>query len=187
MRSTTKPDQQRRSPWPLAVTVLTLGILCLCGVAHLVNDGPEGIFPWQLTKLRWLLIASGVWLVTAGTTLFVDHLLHRHPSNIPGSPRRSKPRLITLILLVLVVGAPIGQNEADYVGGCEGLGGQISGHCRVQAAGEADDTVLKAGRGHLIVDESPQLLLYGRSVNMQNRQIGSSLYAGVAGYGAVIG
>ena len=58
------------------VIVLALGGLAFWG-ATLVREGiVEGMFPWQLLKLRRLLLASSAWLIFVGLASSVSYLLH---------------------------------------------------------------------------------------------------------------
>jgi uncharacterized membrane protein len=86
-------------------------ILSLSGVAFwaasLAREGNvEGIFPWQLVKLRCLLIVSGAWWAFVGVVVLVGHLLRNRliGSEKPMAPSRNSVRVAILILLLLALG-----------------------------------------------------------------------------------
>ncbi len=98
-------DSKRTILWLATATILlALGALSFWG-ATLVREGNvEGIFPWQLPKLRALLIISGVWLVLASTVLLVGCFVGDRrvaAGNPTPSPRKFQPALLVLTLLIL--------------------------------------------------------------------------------------
>jgi uncharacterized membrane protein len=101
---TFKPDRKRTFLWlTTAAILLTLGALALWGAALAREGHVEGIFPWQLPKLRNLLAISGAWFILVGTILLIDSFLkHRTPSEAKAQPsRRFHPAFLVLALLTL--------------------------------------------------------------------------------------
>jgi uncharacterized membrane protein len=101
---TFKPDRKRTFLWlTTAAILLTLGALALWGAALAREGHVEGIFPWQLPKLRNLLAISGAWFILVGTILLIDSFLkHRTPSEAKAQPsRRFHPAFLVLALLIL--------------------------------------------------------------------------------------
>jgi len=99
-----KPNRRRAILWlATAAILLTLGALALWGATLAREGNVEGIFPWQLPKLRGLLAISGVWLALVSIGLLVGYFLgHRlgDASSQP-SPRKLHPALVVLALLIL--------------------------------------------------------------------------------------
>jgi uncharacterized membrane protein len=101
------PATSRRkqiTPWFITGAIfLLLSGLALWGASQVREGNLEGIFPWQLVKLRQLLTIGGVWLALVGAAVLVSHLLrNRHvgPEN-PNPPRGwSRPAIIVLVLLI---------------------------------------------------------------------------------------
>jgi uncharacterized membrane protein len=98
-----QPDRKRTILWLTAAAILlALGALALWGAALAREGNVEGIFPWQLDKLRGLLFVSGVWFILVGAILLASHFL-KHPIGRPQvrSSRRFHPALVVLLLLIL--------------------------------------------------------------------------------------
>jgi uncharacterized membrane protein len=102
---TTNPDRKQTLLWFASAAVLILlGGLALWGATLVQEGNVEGIFPWQLPKLRDLLITSGVWFTFASVAVLVAYLLRNHPAGPrrpSTSPRKFHPALIALALLTL--------------------------------------------------------------------------------------
>jgi uncharacterized membrane protein len=98
-----KTDQKRTILWlTTAATLLALGTLALWSAALARAGNVEGIFPWQLPKLRNLLVISGGWLVLVGILLLVGHFFeHRTGEAQVRSSPRFHPALVVLALLIL--------------------------------------------------------------------------------------
>lgn len=57
---------------------LLFSVLAFWG-ASLVREGNiEGVFPWQMDKLRCLLTTSGIWLALVGVVVLASTLLRDH-------------------------------------------------------------------------------------------------------------
>ncbi|MFL7791002.1 MAG: DUF2079 domain-containing protein, partial [Anaerolineae bacterium] len=99
-----KPNRKRAHLWlATAAILITLGALALWGATLAREGNVEGIFPWQLPKLRGLLAISGVWLALVGVGLLAGYFL-RQRSGDAGSqpaPRKRHPALIVLTLLII--------------------------------------------------------------------------------------
>jgi uncharacterized membrane protein len=99
-----KHGRKRTILWfTTAAILLALGALALRG-ATLAREGDvEGIFPWQLPKLRNLLIISGAWFILVGVILLAGYFCKHRPSSEEKTPstRKFHPAFLTLILLIL--------------------------------------------------------------------------------------
>ncbi|NLE45167.1 MAG: DUF2079 domain-containing protein [Chloroflexi bacterium] len=84
MRSKNPPTL---SPRPAGLVALIFGIVCLVGSGLARAGRLEGMFPWQIVKLRWLLAASAVWLIVVGLVALRSAQLERGAR--PGWQRRS--------------------------------------------------------------------------------------------------
>jgi len=101
----TNSKQRQVFIWLGAVAVaLSLGALAFWG-AFLAQEGNlQEMFPWQLAKLRLLLIVSGAWLTLVGILFLPVGYLSRNrtAAEIPTTPPREKPRIAALLLLLLI-------------------------------------------------------------------------------------
>jgi len=98
------PNRKRAIHWlATAAILLILAALALWAAALAREGNVEGIFPWQLPKLRGLLAISGAWLALAGIGLLAGYFLGYRLSNTGSqpSPRKRYPALILLALLIL--------------------------------------------------------------------------------------
>ncbi|MBN1815161.1 MAG: DUF2079 domain-containing protein, partial [Anaerolineae bacterium] len=104
MTPATKPDRKRTVLWlATAAILLALGALALWGAALAREGNVEGIFPWQLPKLRELLVISGLWLALVGIVLLVGYFFRNQPHDYDGQKiaRKFHPALAVLALLIL--------------------------------------------------------------------------------------
>jgi uncharacterized membrane protein len=85
-----------------AAIFLTLGALALWGATLAREGNVEGVFPWQLPKLRGLLAISGVWLALVGIGLLAGYFLGRR-SGDTGSRSSLRKRHSALIVLALLI------------------------------------------------------------------------------------
>jgi uncharacterized membrane protein len=74
--------------------------------ASMVQEGSlERIFPWQLGKLRQLLVIGGAWWALVGVVVLISYLLHDRlagsESPKPPSPGRSRTAILALSLLIV--------------------------------------------------------------------------------------
>ncbi|MEJ2150391.1 MAG: DUF2079 domain-containing protein, partial [Chloroflexota bacterium] len=101
--TTAKTDQKRTILWfTTAATLLALGVLALWSATLARAGNVEGIFPWQLPKLRSLLVIGGAWLVLVGILLLVGHFFKHQAGKAQVQPSpRFHPALVVLILLIL--------------------------------------------------------------------------------------
>jgi uncharacterized membrane protein len=104
MTTSANPNRKRTIVWVTSAAVLVLlGGLALWGATLARQGNVEGIFPWQLPKLRNLLVIGGVWLVLTGLIVLVGYFIRNrlaNPNNL-NPRRRLHPALIVLALLVL--------------------------------------------------------------------------------------
>ena len=95
--------------WGIEVVVLGLSVLAF-GAASLTREGNvEGLYPWQIDKLRYLLTVSGTWLVFVGLILPVGCLLLDRAKSAEDSSAsdRGRPRWASVVLLLCVVGSVV--------------------------------------------------------------------------------
>jgi uncharacterized membrane protein len=99
-------DNKRTVLWLATAAILvSLGALSFWGATLAREGNVEGIFPWQLPKLRALLIISGVWLVLVGTILLAGCLLgHQRTAPESLAPLPGKFHLAILALVLLILG-----------------------------------------------------------------------------------
>jgi len=102
---TIKPDRKRTIlRLATAVTLLSFGGLALWGTTLAREGSVEGIFPWQLPKLRALLAIGGVWLALVGITVSVGFFIKQRQATSESRPspsRKLHPALVVLALLIL--------------------------------------------------------------------------------------
>jgi uncharacterized membrane protein len=75
--------------------------------ASVAKEGSvEGIFPWQLAKLRHLLTLSGAWLAFVGSIAFITFLLRKRfaYTENPDPPPAFKSSRAAAVLVLLVLG-----------------------------------------------------------------------------------
>jgi uncharacterized membrane protein len=99
-----KPNRKRAVLWlATAAIFLTFGTLAFWGATLAQEGNVEGVFPWQLSKLRGLLVISGIWLVLVSIGLLVGYFLgHRlGDADSQEPPRKRHPAPIVLALLIL--------------------------------------------------------------------------------------
>ncbi|MFN2272345.1 MAG: DUF2079 domain-containing protein, partial [Anaerolineae bacterium] len=104
MTTIAKPNRKRAILWlATAAILITLGALALWGATLAREGNVEGIFPWQLPKLRGLLAASGAWLALVGIGLLIGYFLKNRLGDTSSqeTPRKLHPVLIALVLLIL--------------------------------------------------------------------------------------
>jgi uncharacterized membrane protein len=103
------PKHRTTTVWLIICSALfAFSVLAFLG-AFLAREGSvEGVFPWQLAKLRHLLVLSGVWLAFVGIVVLVSYLqrnhLITHVANPNGTPADRKRRWTFTVLVLLVVG-----------------------------------------------------------------------------------
>jgi len=85
--------------------VLSLSALAFWGASMVQEGSLERIFPWQLAKLRQLLVIGGAWWASVGVVVLISYLLHDHlagsESPKPPSPGRSRTAILALSLLLV--------------------------------------------------------------------------------------
>jgi uncharacterized membrane protein len=91
----------------LGAAAIALSILALLGLSGAREGILESIYPWQLTKLRKLLLTSAIWLALVSGVLFADHLLGRRDAQ---SAAFSLPKadLVPAIIVLLFIAAYVG-------------------------------------------------------------------------------
>jgi len=97
-------DRKRTILWlATAALLLALGALALWSAVLAREGNVEGVFPWQLPKLRGLLAISGVWLALVGIILLAGYFFQNRPydSISPKNVSRFHPALVVLVLLIL--------------------------------------------------------------------------------------
>lgn len=70
----------------IGVVSLALGLISFLALNFAQEGQLEGIFPWQILKMRYLLAASGAWFVLAGSTLLHAALLRPGETSRSASP-----------------------------------------------------------------------------------------------------
>jgi uncharacterized membrane protein len=100
-----KLQQKRAVLWIAAgVVLLSLGSLAFCAASLARQGSLEGMFPWQLSKLRRLLTTTGGWLAFAGVVVLAGRFVGRRraSSDDAGSPAQ-KPRLVFGVALAALI------------------------------------------------------------------------------------
>jgi len=88
----------------LVITALSFCILAFWGASRAQPQNLEGIYPWQLDKLRRLLMISGAWFAALSVAILASRLVDAPdadaPSVTPPPPRRFHPGIVALTLLI---------------------------------------------------------------------------------------
>jgi uncharacterized membrane protein len=93
-------------PWGITIVILVFSVLAF-GAASLTREGNvEGLYPWQIDKLRDWLTISGAWLAFVGLVFPVVYLsldcVGRSSASV--APRQSGFRLGALVLSLCIAG-----------------------------------------------------------------------------------
>jgi hypothetical protein len=83
---------------------VSLGGVAFWGATLVQEGNVEGIFPWQLPKLRTLLAVSGAWLVFVGVAVLAGFFLRQRQAISESqtlSLRRLHPTQVALLLFIL--------------------------------------------------------------------------------------
>jgi len=92
--------------WGIEAIVLLLSALAFWQASLTREGAVESMFPWQIAKLRGLLVISGAWLALVGVAIPVVYLFLNRAGGSGASdvPGRRWPRLPVLVLSLCVIG-----------------------------------------------------------------------------------
>ena len=97
----TKSKQRNTILWLAAeVILLSLSTLAFWGTRLAQAGDVEAMFPWQIDKLRRLLVVSGAWLAFVGLIVLVSHLLRHRTANPSPQSRSGLPVWVLSICII---------------------------------------------------------------------------------------